>query len=637
MYNLEPEKSTDTIAEDIREKLQAAYALNLCTVSVSQIIDYNDVNILEQEYETILNNLNLENMPKDEALLDILKCLLETVAFFRIQEGEKKLLEKEYQQKMKNAIWEVVPNLSVVVSGGGIVSMLGSLAMQVGIGYMNYRKNRNQYALEKEKKDWALQKSAMEQFEGLQQQLFVTAWRLADAYNFPDEFRLTERQIKQYNAILMDTDEIRKFERLESIKHKFAAYPPFWYYIGNTANSISNRKDLGLNNTEKNYFKEQAKKYFEYYIVCNKYNLLREDAIAAACNLEYANLLDPATESEKIEHLTDSAIEYTGNSWDIFQLCAFNYLKIGATDKAIRIMRILINENYNATTNAQLLSRLYVEKVLQKSNAEQALADYKLLASRVQKDYLFPLPQNTMNCSALQESFITAQKDILFTKYQMAMLEFYKKYSIRINKIIPLPNSKKWRTEIYSDNKREERLRQLALECSNKEVLMNYCLEISNISYGYQLLEILNEMFASVSTLNFLNRNLTHYNASDRLIQAIKAQILEKKKLINDIDQDIDILTETGWPGIQAVYQLASQEISFEKITGKFFNELVPLIRWYVNTLLNMSQITSAEINLLEFCRKENIKEPELLYAENKTEIENDKDVSYFSRELLDD
>ena len=54
------------------EKLKAAYALNLWTVSISQIIDYNDMNILEQEYNTIMNNLNLENMPKDEALLDVI-------------------------------------------------------------------------------------------------------------------------------------------------------------------------------------------------------------------------------------------------------------------------------------------------------------------------------------------------------------------------------------------------------------------------------------------------------------------------------------------------------------------------------------------------------------------------------------
>lgn len=38
------------------EKLKAAYALNLWTVSISQIIDYNDMNILEQEYNTIMCN-----------------------------------------------------------------------------------------------------------------------------------------------------------------------------------------------------------------------------------------------------------------------------------------------------------------------------------------------------------------------------------------------------------------------------------------------------------------------------------------------------------------------------------------------------------------------------------------------------
>ena len=77
----------EMITKDERQvtekQIQAAYALNLCSVSVSQIIDYNDIYILEQEYENILNNLNLQNIPKDEALLDILKRLLETITFCR--------------------------------------------------------------------------------------------------------------------------------------------------------------------------------------------------------------------------------------------------------------------------------------------------------------------------------------------------------------------------------------------------------------------------------------------------------------------------------------------------------------------------------------------------------------------------
>ena len=93
------------------QKIKTAFALNLCTVSVSQIIDYKDVVVLEQEYDAILNNLNLESIPKDEALLDILKQLLDTITFFRMQEGDKEFIDKEYQNKMKNAIWSAVPNI----------------------------------------------------------------------------------------------------------------------------------------------------------------------------------------------------------------------------------------------------------------------------------------------------------------------------------------------------------------------------------------------------------------------------------------------------------------------------------------------------------------------------------------------
>ena len=80
------------------EQLRAAYALNLCTVSVSQIIDYADVNIMEQEYEAILNNLNLEQMPKDEALLDILRQIMDTIILFRISKEDRNIIEQEYRR-----------------------------------------------------------------------------------------------------------------------------------------------------------------------------------------------------------------------------------------------------------------------------------------------------------------------------------------------------------------------------------------------------------------------------------------------------------------------------------------------------------------------------------------------------------
>ena len=209
------------------DKKRAAYALNLCMVSVSQIIDYNDVYILEQEYEAILNNLNLEMFPKDEALLTILKQLLDTITFFRIQEGDKEMIDKEYQHKMKNAIWNAVPNFGLIVAGGTPTTIALSLASQVGIGYMNYRRAKSENKLDYDKQQWQLRRTAIDQFNGLRRELFDTAWRLADKYEFPDYYRLTERQIKQYNNILMDNDKIKRYERLTTIKETYKAYPKY--------------------------------------------------------------------------------------------------------------------------------------------------------------------------------------------------------------------------------------------------------------------------------------------------------------------------------------------------------------------------------------------------------------------------
>lgn len=179
----------------------AAYALNLCTVSVSQIIDYEDLVILEQEYDAILNNLNLENIPKDEALLNILKQILDTVTFFRIQAGDRKMIEKQHQQKMKDAIWSAVPSFGMIVAGGNIWTALVSIASQVGVGYMNYRKTKAANSLEYENQMWQLQRSAIEQLNGLRRELFDASWRLADKYKFKEEKRLTEKQISQYDEI----------------------------------------------------------------------------------------------------------------------------------------------------------------------------------------------------------------------------------------------------------------------------------------------------------------------------------------------------------------------------------------------------------------------------------------------------
>lgn len=421
-------EKTMEISEE--KKKTVAYALNLCTVSVSQIVDYDDFRFLEYEYEAILNNLNLEYMPKDEELLKILKQLLDVITYFRIQEEDKKILEKEYQYKMKNAIWSAIPNMSFVVAGNP-VSVALSLASQVGIGYMNYRKAKSEIISENEKRRWALQKSAMEQFHGLKKELFDTAWRLADKYEFKDEYRLTERQITQFNQILLDNDSLRKCERLEYISNRFQAYPPFYYYFANAANSVYMNDVYELEIRHK--YKWKAIENYKKYLALTGYNLLREDQLEASASLELFELLK---DKEKDIKLLERAIKASNNASDVVEICAISYLSLGYTKEAKELLRYLVNEGYNHELNTKLLSRLYVMGYLDGNTNE--LVEYKEIKRRSPNILLFPLPEenNIDNREELEQEFIRFEKFNLREQISEAFIQYISYCEKRYNDIL---------------------------------------------------------------------------------------------------------------------------------------------------------------------------------------------------------
>lgn len=420
----------EEVAEEIEQET-AAYALNLCTVSVSQIIDYNDLGIMEQEYDNILNNLNLQNFPKDEALLKILKEILDVISFFRIQDGEKKLVEEQYKKKVKNAIWSAVPNPTMILAGGqaGWVGLAVSAISAVGTGYMNYRKERAKIDDEKKQKDWELQKSAMEQFHALRRELFDTAWRLADAYDFGDNLRLTASQITQYNKMLVEENAIKRYERLEYVKDKFTAYPPFLYNLGHAAAEVYHNKDLSEKTREA--YKEKARSAFCEFMKITDRPLLREDKICAACALELFALV---VNEEKFEFkiskdkildkndLLEIAANNSGNAFDTLQLCASAYLELGENKKAMELLRMLVNEDYNAEMNAQLLSMLYIS--IQNDDCKKA---HETLMERGYKNFMFPWPDNKLDSISAKSHtmmFLEEQNRYLFENYKITVGDY---------------------------------------------------------------------------------------------------------------------------------------------------------------------------------------------------------------------
>lgn len=608
---------------NIDEKINAAYALNLCTISVSQILDYEDLNVMEQEYEAILNNLNLENMPHDEALLSILKQLLDTITFFRIDAGDKKMLERQYKDKMKNAIWNAVPNFGLFVAGVDPITMGISLASQIGIGYMNYRKAKASNQLDYESQLWKLQRTAMEQINALQRELFDTSWRLADAYGFDDRLRLSERQIKHYDSILMDDNALRKYDRLDSVKDNFVAYPPFWYHLGNTANDIYRDKSLMISDETRQFFRERAKEHFKQFWESNRYPLLREDQLASSCALEYADLLiEDGADKDQVIDLLDKAVQYAGNAWDVLQLCAIGYLRVNAMDKAIPALRILVNEKYNSSVNAQFLSSIYISEYINKHDAS-AKSQYEALSCRVSNQaYMMPWPTGNNDP---EEEFYNNQRDMLSRRYKHLIDNFRDKYTVLFNQIIPIPEEDLEQAGAdYSETHRDERYNAMEHVLASPKSRELFLSEINDIGFGVEYINLFNKMLASISSLSIVQD-------IGKLVPMAEKKISHEAKAIENIQNHIRAFA------FSIDDYAALQKITSEEFLTEIFDEIKKQAAESIDRMDNMLKISIATSEMVEFCHSENIPLPESREDKLQEILEGPGKQIYLSPKVLGD
>lgn len=621
------------------EQKKAAYALNMCTVSVSQILDYNDVYILEQEYDAILNNLNLEAIPKDGALLRILQEILNVISFFRVQKIRRDQQEKEYQQRLKNAIWHAIPsfNALLIPSAGNIATVAVSLATQIGTGYMSYRREKASAKRDKENADIELEIAAIEQLHALQRELFTTSWRMAKEYEYPEAWRLTERQIERYNQILMDSDPYRKYARLEAISDKFCAYPAFWYNFAHTALFIATSSDV---QEVKNVYAEKARNHFEKYREMNQFNLLREDQLAAAANLEYAELLflDSNPDKNKINKIIADAEEKAGTANDILQLCATSYLRANNRDAARRVLKILINEDYNATTNAQLLSRLYVQQYIygrDDSTKEDALTCYRLLERQVNSCHLFPLPENNEDTpmESLENSFISTQKMLLKKMYRNSINAFAKQNAVSFNAALPAPyRVKESKEEYYGQTSKsiEKRIHdaQTALSVKHTET---FVVMLRECGFRYNYIDVLNNTVAGMESLSCF-RDLEKH---DDLI-AFPAKRLRNAKVGL---QALQTKMDNGTFNFEDYLSLINK-YSFSYFTKDFFDKSKEHIINAIDNEIRLEKIEDFFSDLEQFCDTYHLPSPNE-YIQTYKESDGDVDIShdriFFEYELLCD
>ena len=599
------------------EQVKAVYALNMCTVAVSQIVDFNDLYLLEEQYDNILNNLNLEAMPDDDALLNILSEMLNTITFFRIQNMKKEQIEKDYQRRLKNAVWSAIPSFNIFVSGNPI-AMVASIATTVGTGYMNYRREKYSAATEKERSEMELQITAIEQFDALRRELFTTAWRLSSKYRFADGLRLTERQIHQYNSILLEPNELKKHARLEVIKSQFEAYPPFWYSMANSAMYIAETVD---DSSVAEKYRELAHEHYERYFALNKYSILREDKTYATAVIEYCDILihdDIVKNRDKIKEFLMAGIPKAGNSLDILQLYALEFLKIGENGEAAKVLKLLVNEDYNQLLNAKILSRIYVGICIKEGLESGAYENYQLLKATAPTVGMFPMPTiETLKAQDIQgrlgSEYLIQQKSILKKEYMLALHYVYRRYSEEFSEILPV-NRLISDVALYSVESMD------TISAPDNEAL-------AKIGFRYRYVDKLNEFVSLLDELPIF-RESGNRKQYIKLLE-IKVQEARNDLLKYQIKMTNSTLTKSELKELVDNY-------NFAYFTNDFLRKLRSDIEIVLDGAADDSVLDQLDLQLLDFCQNNYIDIFSNNVVDNKDDIPSVDTLTYGLLEKVD-
>lgn len=268
-------------------------------------------------------------------------------------------------------------------------------------------------------------------------------------------------------------------------------------------------------------------------------------------------------------------------------MCSVLYLKNNEADKASEILSILVNEDYNRIINAQFLSGIYVK--------EQNKDAYDLLSTRVDKKYLYPMDGNNI-------AFKNNQRAVLANKFATCLSDFFNKYAIEWNKIIPVFENDDYPDSFFAYTTEAKEYRLCESEKIFKDKNESYKNRLRYCDYQIKLLDVVNEAFDKIFSFEPLK--------NDELIEKAKDCILKKFEACKDKYNDLSTKINDGTFSEDDYKESQSDELSIVHI----FEDTIKLLCDHLYKIIksaNIENLTEIDGNLSEFCSLNGLSYPE--------------------------
>ncbi|MDR2779517.1 MAG: sel1 repeat family protein, partial [Synergistaceae bacterium] len=208
-------------------------ALNMAIASVHRITAAADRIVLDQEYKNIINNLNLGNIEDDGELKELYKDLLEVIGNKTLRQEEAERVTAEHDKREKNRFVNLLSGARAI--GGNPWIFIGGLLANEVTAYFGAPQTAESGGGETGGARWKMERENIEDCAALQKRLLDSSWTLLRRYNLPDEYRLTQSDLDDFDKAVRESDAGKKIRMFRALEPNFKTYAPFWYYYAESA------------------------------------------------------------------------------------------------------------------------------------------------------------------------------------------------------------------------------------------------------------------------------------------------------------------------------------------------------------------------------------------------------------------
>ena len=344
----------DGISED--EKIQFAMLMNQVQYTTSSIILNRDRELLDQEFDFIINQIDKSKL-YDYTIKNSYTDLLETLKDLKLNENEKRFVMEQNEREKKQAYTKAFSSFGSIFNAGfSPISLITSLAYTGISAGLNIMSAKNEADNKLREQLFKIEQKELEKIDRSRIDLFSAYTDVITSYNIPVKYEISETEMKDLIKQLAEKQGNCKelIRILEGKKAKFELFPVFWFQLG-AQYQLDENYDKALECYDK--FESLKRKYSylrtDPYYICvakNKIEVLkkREFQKNQLLIVKYLKIIE------------ENLIPENGAENRVF--LASNYFELGQNEKAKELLRLNIARNEYYAISADMLALIEYEE-----------------------------------------------------------------------------------------------------------------------------------------------------------------------------------------------------------------------------------------------------------------------------------